>query len=47
MKKIIPLLFSAFAILFSGCTKEKFTYKITSPQDGATVLENYDLTVHV
>jgi len=47
MKKIIPLLFITLAILFSGCTKEKFTCKITSPRDGATVLVNYDLTVKV
>ena len=47
MKKSIPLLFITLAILFSGCTKEKFTCKITSPKDGAMVLVNNDLTVRV
>jgi len=47
MKKIIPLLFITLAILFSGCTKEKFTCKITSPKDGARILISKELIVTV
>jgi hypothetical protein len=47
MKKIIPLLIIVLAILFCGCNKEKFTCKITSPKNGATVLISNNLTIKV
>jgi len=47
MKKMLPLLCLAFAVLFSSCNKEKFICKITYPYDGTTALANSDLTVTV
>jgi hypothetical protein len=47
MKRIMPFLFFAVAILLYSCNKEKFTCKIITPYDGATVLISKDLTVSV
>ena len=47
MRKTISLLLLSLVIIFNNCKKEKFTCKITSPYDGATVLITKDLTVTV